>query len=49
MKTINFPKITTVVQAKPWAEGHVARFISTRAVSKATRPQRTITVSILPR
>ena len=35
-----FPEITTVIQAEPWAEGHVARFITTRAVSSQTKPHR---------
>ena len=25
MNNVSFPKITTTVQAEPWAEGHVAR------------------------
>ena len=32
MNNVSFPKITTTVQAEPWAEGHVARFTSTRVV-----------------
>ena len=31
----HFPEITIPVQAKPWAEGHVARFTATRPVSQA--------------
>ena len=30
MSNLSFPKITTVVQAKPWAEGHIARVITVR-------------------
>lgn len=44
-----FPNITTVVQAEPWAKGHVAHFISTRAVSQTPKKQRVITSSILPK
>ena len=49
MSKTTFPEITTVIQAEPWAEGHVARFISTRAISSLTKPHRVITSSILPR
>ena len=48
MTKTTFPTITTIVQAKPWAEGHVARFISTRAVSSSTKPRRVITANVLP-
>lgn len=30
MKNTDFPTITTVVQAEPWEEGHVARVVSLR-------------------
>lgn len=46
---IDFPAITITVKATPWAEGHVARFTSTRATpSKAKSRRRTITSNILP-
>lgn len=49
MNSNSFPKIIVEVQAKPWAEGHVARFISTRSVPQTLRPRRVITTNILPR
>jgi len=49
MNNIQFPKITVTVQAEPWAEGHVARFTSTRPVSKSPRRRRVITSCVLPR
>lgn len=49
MEKTQIPEITTEVQAEPWAEGHVAHFITTRAVSKKPKPQRVITVNILPK
>jgi hypothetical protein len=49
MNNVSFPKITTTVQAEPWAEGHVARFTSTRVVPQTPRPHRNITANVLPR
>lgn len=49
MEKNEFPIITTVVQAEPWAKGHVAHFISTRAVSPTPKKQRVITSNILPK
>ena len=49
MNNVSFPKITTTVQAEPWAEGHVARFTSTRVVPQTPRPHRNITVNVMPR
>lgn len=49
MNKRSFPKITVTVQAEPWAEGHVARFITTRSVPQTPRVHRVITSSILPR
>ena len=49
MEKNEFPIITTVVQAKPWAKGQVAHFISTRAVSRTPKKQRVITSNILPK
>ncbi|MBQ8065255.1 MAG: hypothetical protein IJ200_06330 [Prevotella sp.] len=49
MDKTNFPKITVTVQAEPWAEGHVARFITTRSVPQTPRTHRVITSNILPR
>ena len=43
MDKTNFPKITVTVQAEPWAEGHVARFITTRSVPQTPRTHRVIT------
>ena len=48
MAKTTFPTITTTIQAKPWAEGHVARFISTRAVSSSTTSRRVIISNVLP-
>lgn len=49
MNNVSFPKITTTVQAEPWADGHVARITPTRAMP-ATPPQRqSIKACILPR
>lgn len=44
-----FPKITTVVQAEPWAEGHVAHITPNRAISTTSRPHHTIISSVLPK
>ena len=49
MNNVSFPKITTTVQAEPWAEGHVARFTSTRVEPQTPRPHRNITANVLPR
>ena len=49
MDKITFPKITVTVQAEPWAEGHVARFITTRSAPQTPRTRRIITSSVLPR
>lgn len=48
MEKIQLPEITTEIQAEPWAEGHVAHFITTRAVSQKSKPKRVITANILP-
>ena len=48
MDKISFPRITTTVQAEPWAEGHVARITPTRAISTTPRQHRTIKACILP-
>ena len=47
MEKIQLPEITTEIQAEPWAEGHVAHFITTRAVSQKSKPKRVITANIL--
>ena len=49
MDKISFPRITTTVQAEPWAEGHVARITPTRAISTTPRQHRTIKACVLPR
>jgi len=46
MEKVEFPIITTIVQAEPWAKGHIAHFISTRVVSQTPKKQRVITSSI---
>lgn len=48
MEKTQLPEITTEIQAEPWAEGHVAHFITTRAVSQKPKPKRVITTNILP-
>ena len=48
MNKTSFPKITVTVQAEPWAEGHVARFITTRSIPQTSRMHRVITSNILP-
>ena len=49
MNTSTFPKITTVVQAKPWAAGHVARVTSYRTMSTEPKQPRIIESQVLPR
>ena len=46
-ETNQLPQPTTVIQAKPWADDHVAHFISTRAASNAPKSRRVITAKVL--
>ncbi|MBR5434615.1 MAG: hypothetical protein IK117_09290 [Bacteroidales bacterium] len=43
-----FPKITTVVEAEPWQDKHVARITSFRAVTKTSRQTKNIEAKVLP-
>ena len=49
MNNVSFPKITTTVQAEPWADGHVARITPTRAMPATSRQPQSIKACILPR
>ena len=48
MKKIVFPSITTIVQAEPWEEGHVARITSFRPVTSTPKQHTAIVASVLP-
>jgi hypothetical protein len=41
-KSIDFPTITTVVQAEPWEKGHVARITSFRPVTNSPKQHKKI-------
>ena len=49
MKKVDFPNITTVVQAEPWEKGHVARITSFRPVTNTPKQHRIIEASVLPK
>ena len=46
MKDATFPSTTTIVQAEPWEEGHVAHFIL-HHMSITHKQNRTIEVGLL--
>lgn len=49
MKNVEFPPITTVVQAEPWEKGHVARITSFRPVTNTPKQHRLIVANVLPK
>jgi hypothetical protein len=49
MNKVDFPSITTVVQAEPWGKGHVARITSFRPVTNTPKQHRIIKASVLPK
>ena len=49
MKKIDFPSITTVVQAEPWEKGHIARITSFRPVTNTPKQHKPIVASVLPK
>lgn len=49
MKNVDFPSITTVMQAEPWEKGHVARITSFRPVTNTLKQHRPIVASVLPK
>lgn len=49
MKNIDFPSITTIVQAEPWEKGHVARVTAFRPVMSTSKQHGTIVASVLPK
>jgi hypothetical protein len=49
MKKVDFPSITTVVQAEPWEKGHVARVTSFRPVTNTAKHHKAIVANVLPK
>lgn len=49
MKNVEFPSITTVVQAEPWGKGHVARITSFRPVTNTPKQHKAIVANVLPK
>lgn len=49
MKKVDFPSITTVVQAEPWEKGHIARITSFRHLTDTHKQHKPIVASVLPK
>ena len=49
MKNVEFPSITTVVQAEPWGKGHVARITSFRPGTNTHNRHKTFVANVLPK
>ena len=47
MNKVDFPSITTVVQAEPWGKGHVVRITSFRPVTNTPKHRRIIEACVL--
>ena len=48
MKNIDFPSITTVVQAEPWGKEHIAHITPFRPLTNTPKQHHIIEANILP-